>query len=138
MDTADKLAIGELLARSAYGLDLKDLSTLEGCFAASANFSLAIEGVPDVARFEGRDAIMGLFKGALDDQTDERKHVISNIFFRDTTGDRATVLSYLTLFATEHGETQLITTGLYTDQVMRDGSGNWLITDRDLKLDRPY
>ena len=138
MDTADKLDIAEVLAESALGLDMKDLSVLERCFTPGATFVLAIEGVDEASVFEGREAILGLFKGALDAQTDERKHVISNVIFRNGAADTATVLSYLTLFATENGVTQLITTGLYTDDLQKQADGRWLITKRDLKLDRPY
>ncbi len=137
MDTTDKLMIAELLARSAYGLDAKNLDTLEACFTQSATFTLAIEGVAEVSQFSGRDEIMGLFKGALDVQTDERKHVISNIWYADESDNAATVVSYLSLFATENGLTILVTTGLYTDKVVKQ-DGRWLIEGRDLKLDRPY
>ena len=137
MNLEDKTAVAELLARSAYGLDMKDLTLLESCFSAEANFSLAIEGVEEVSKFSGRDEIMGLFKGALDAQTDERKHVISNIWYREEGEDAATVVSYLTLFATENGLTNLITTGLYTDGVAKVGT-EWKVVDRDLRLDRPY
>ena len=34
-----------------------------------------------------------------------------------TSGDTLAVTSYLTLFATEHAETKLLTTGVYRDQV---------------------
>ena len=138
MDAADKLAIAELLARSAYGLDVKDLAQLEGCFSADANFTLTIEGVPEASKFTGRDEIMGLFRGALDAQTDERKHVISNLWFSEASANAATAVSYLSLFATENGETNLITTGAYTDRVTKSDDGNWLISDRNLALDRPY
>ncbi|MEQ9452438.1 MAG: nuclear transport factor 2 family protein [Pseudomonadales bacterium] len=138
MDLSNKAAIGELLARSAFGLDMKDLSLLEACFTDDARFSLAIEGVADVSEFNGREEIMGLFSGALDAQTDERKHVISNVWYSEEGSTAATVLSYLSLFATENGQTQLITTGLYTDRVVKSAAGDWSIAHRDLKLDRPY
>ena len=137
MNLEDKQSISELLARSAYGLDMKDLSLLESCFAEDANFSLAIEGIEEVSKFVGRQEIMGLFTGALDAQTDERKHVISNLWYAEEGGDSATVVSYLSLFATENGLTILVTTGLYTDRVVKVG-GEWKVADRDLKLDRPY
>ena len=137
MNLEDKLAVSELLSRSAYGLDMKDLDLLESCFAGDANFLLTIEGVEEVSKFEGREEVMGLFKGALDTQTDERKHVISNIWYGEEGTDSATAVSYLSLFATENGLTTLITTGLYTDKVVKLG-GEWKVADRDLKLDRPY
>lgn len=138
MDTTAKQDIAELLARSAFALDHKDLQALQQTFTEDALFTLVIDGVPEPSVFEGRDAIMGLMKGALDDQTDLRRHVLSNLIFSETDGQGATVLSYLSLMATENGVTQLITTGLYTDQVAQQADGSWLITNRHLKLDRPY
>lgn len=137
MDAAAKHHIAELLAKAAYALDTKNLQMLEAGFAEDANFTLTIAGVAEVSKFEGREAIMGLMKGALDVQTDERRHGISNIFYEKVGKDSATVVSYLTLMATEAGEINLITTGIYTDQVvLQDGA--WVVKDRSLKLDRPY
>ncbi|MEM7097718.1 MAG: nuclear transport factor 2 family protein [Pseudomonadota bacterium] len=138
MDIADKLAISELLSRSAYGLDAKDLDLLQGCFTEDANFTLTIEGVPEASKFTGLKEIMGLFTGALEVQTDERKHVLSNLWYTDEGDQKAVVLSYLSLFATENGETNLITTGLYKDTVRKGDDGIWQVVDRNLTLDRPY
>ena len=138
LDPSAKTQISELLARSAYALDHKDLDALEATFTEAATFTLVIDGVAEPSVFEGREAIMGLMKGALDQQTDLRRHVLSNVFYAQESADSATVLAYLTLMATEHGNTQLITTGLYTDQVSRSVDGQWLIANRHLKLDRPY
>ena len=129
--------IHELLYRSAYALDQKDLPMLEACFTADAHFTLVIEGVDEPSAFAGREAIMGLMKGALDAQTDVRKHVVSNAWFEAEAEDAATVVSYLSLMATENGVTQLITTGIYRDRAVRAASG-WLLADRHLTLDRPY
>ncbi len=138
MDAQSRTVIAELLARAAYALDLKDLGGLETCFHQNANFTLEIAGVEEISKFEGRQAIMGLMQGALEAQTDERRHAISNVHVVQSADTRATVVSYLTLMATEYGETRLITTGIYTDQVATEGGDDWLIVDRYLKLDRPY
>ena len=137
MNSDDKQQVLELLNRSAYALDTKNLPMIEGCFAPEAVFVLEIAGVAEVSRFEGREAIMGLMSGALEAQTDERKHAVTNAWFREAGADSATVVSYLTLTATEHGEINLITTGVYTDTAKRSG-GEWAITERQLQLDRPY
>ena len=138
LEISDKQAISDLLSRSAFALDHKDLTTLEAGFTEDACFTLVIEGTGEPAVFEGREAILGLMKGALDAQTDVRRHGVSNIWYQHEDDDSATVVSYLTLSATENGEITLITTGIYTDQVIRDGTGGWLIKDRHLHLDRPY
>ncbi len=129
--------IAELLSRSAFALDQKDLATLEAGFHADATFTLVIDGVDEPSVFEGREAIMGLMKGALDAQTDVRKHVISNVWHESEGADEAVVVSYLTLMATENGATELITTGIYRDRVVLADAG-WLVADRHLTLDRPY
>ncbi len=137
MDANAKQQINELLARSAYYLDQKDLPNLKACFRDDAAFRLQIAGVEGVQEFVGIDAIMGLMSGALETQTDERKHVVSNVWYQ-AEGDReATVVSYLTLAATENGATNVITTGIYTDTVAADDEG-WLITDRNLFLDGAF
>ena len=137
MQIENKLAIHELLGKVAIALDQKNLDAIEECFAADATMTLTIAGQDAIPPFEGRDAIMALMKGAVDAQTDERRHVISNICFHEEGDDMARVVSYLTLCATENGEVALVSTGIYNDQVVRDGE-NWRLANRNLHLDRPY
>ena len=138
MDGNAKLQISELLARSAIALDQKDLDTLSVCFHAEAVFELHINNLePQI--FTGQQEIMGLMAGALEAQTDVRRHVISNLMFEVISEGQATAVSYLTLFGTEEGVTRLITTGVYTDQVARASSdADWLLVNRHLYLDAPF
>ncbi|MEK9990636.1 MAG: nuclear transport factor 2 family protein, partial [Halieaceae bacterium] len=112
----DRFAIAELLNRMAYYYDEDQLDDLAACYASDAIMSMQIAGGDMVGPFEGRDNIMELYRGAKSTQTDVRRHDITNIMF-DASGDTLAVTSYLTLFATEHGETKLLTTGVYRDQV---------------------
>jgi 3-phenylpropionate/cinnamic acid dioxygenase small subunit len=137
MKTEDKLAIHELLSRAAHGLDEHDLDCIEKCFAPEASMIVRIAGQDDVGPFEGREAIMKLMADSIAVQTDRRRHIVSNLFFEEEGDTAATVISNLTLFATENGENRLITTGAYRDKVIKVGD-DWLITDRDLSLDLPF
>ena len=146
MDSIEWQQIAELLSRAAFYLDQKDVPSLADCFHRQARFTLTIEGNEPVV-YDGLEAIVGLMQGALDAQTDVRRHVISNLFFRETAEEsgeepgeeQAEVVSYLTLAATENGHTQVITTGIYTDRVTQSGTdGGFVILDRDLYLDRPF
>jgi len=132
----DKLAIHELLSRSAYAFDVQDLTMLEACFTAEAEFSMRIAGGDLVGPFVGRPAIMKLFEDSIAVQTDVRKHVISNIFF-DETADQPSVTSNLTLISTENGETDILTAGFYRDTVVID-NGEWRVANRFIDLDRAY
>lgn len=131
-----KLAIHELLSRAAYAYDVRDMKMLERCFAKDARFSMRIAGGDLIGPFEGRDAIMELMTGSLNEQTDVRRHVISNIFFDDSSPE-TTVVSNLTLMATEKGEIQVLTTGVYRDTVVEEG-GIWCISQRHIDLDKAY
>jgi 3-phenylpropionate/cinnamic acid dioxygenase small subunit len=136
-----KLAIHELLSRAAFAYDERDMKMLEASFSKDASFTMRIAGGDLVGPFEGREAIMGLMTGSMNDQTDVRRHIISNIFFDDkspeTTISGATVVSNLTLIATENGAAQLLTTGVYYDTVVEEG-GNWCIHQRHIDLDKAY
>jgi len=70
------------------------------------------------------------------EQTDVRRHVVSNIFFEDE-GEQPKTISTLTLIATENGEIQLLAAGVYRDTVTNQ-SGTWRIASRHLDLDKSY
>lgn len=136
LSTEDKLAIHELLSRSAYAFDEQQLDMLEACFTEDAVFSIRIAGGDMVGPFTGREDIMNLYRSSLESQTDVRRHVVSNIFFESEDGDPV-VISNLTLMATENGEIKLLTAGIYRDTVRSTADG-WRLLNRHLDLDRPY
>lgn len=133
----DKLAIHELLSRSAYGLDVRDVDLLASTFAENGRFSMRIGGGDLVGPFESRAGIMKLMTDSMAEQTDQRRHVVSNIFFDGDSDGNPVVVSNLTLIATEQGEIQLLSAGVYRDTVIRTEAG-WQILDRYLELDKPY
>ena len=156
----DRLAIFELLSRVAYAYDQRDLPGLAECFTSDARFSLHIAGAEPMAPCEGREAIMTLYQDAMAAQTDVRRHVISNPFFIETgietgiktgiktgvetgikagaeSGAEPTVVSNLTLLATEDGQCRLLCTGVYRDTLCRVDS-RWRLHRRHLDLDSAY
>jgi 3-phenylpropionate/cinnamic acid dioxygenase small subunit len=136
LSVTDKLAIHELLSRAAYAYDEHKLDMLEACFTPDAAFSIQIRDADLIGPFEGRDAIMKLYADSMAQQTDVRRHVVSNIFFNGEGADPE-VISNLTLFATENGQTALLSVGVYRD-VVRRGDEGWCILRRHLDLDSPY
>lgn len=148
LSAEDRLAIFELLSRVAYAYDQRDLPGLAECFTTDAQFSLHIAGAEPMAPFEGREAIMTLYRDAMAAQTDVRRHVISNPFFIETgietgikagaeSGAEPTVVSNLTLLATEDGHSRLLCTGVYRDTLRRVDS-RWRLHRRHLDLDSAY
>lgn len=137
LPVADKLAIHELLARSAWAYDEARLDVMEACFTEDAQMRLRIAGGDVIGPYDGRDAVLALIRDAIESQSDQRRHVISNVFFESEEADRAVVVSNLTLLATAGDETAVLSAGLYRDTVTRT-AGGWRYCDRFLSLDKPY
>jgi 3-phenylpropionate/cinnamic acid dioxygenase small subunit len=131
-----KLAIHELLSRAAYAYDERDLDLLENSFDPDAVMSMRIAGGDLIGPFEGRDGILQLMKNSMAEQTDVRRHVVSNIFF-ESAGEPAVVISNLTLLSTQNGVASLLATGVYRDTVV-EKDGSWRLLKRHLDLDSPY
>ena len=136
LSVEEKLAIHELLSRAAYAYDERDVGMLEDSFTEDASFSMRIAGGDLVGPFEGREAIMKLMTDSMESQSDVRRHVVSNIFF-DESGDSPVAISNLTLMATENGEIQLLSAGVYKDTVV-NLDGVWRVSRRHLDLDKGY
>ncbi len=137
MEPSDKLKIFELLARSAYALDQRKLGELEDTFSEGASLIIDIAGGDGEVSFEGRKVIMGLMKDSMAEQSDQRRHVVTNVFFETEGDERAVVVSNVTITSVEHGAIRLVTSGLYRDEVVLE-DGRWRIAGRRIELDMAY
>ncbi len=129
-------AITEILGRLAWAFDTGQLDYFETVYLQDSRFTLSIAG-KSVGDFQSLDTIMGLYRGAKASQTDQRRHCVSNVFFAEESDTAATVISYLTLIATQDGTTKLLSAGMYTDHFVL-AEGRWRLKHRDLVLDAPY
>jgi hypothetical protein len=137
MNPADKLAIHELLARTTFGLDQRDPVMIEACFTADAIFELEIKGAGPIPPFRGRDAIMKLMVDSMNAHSEDRRHVVSNTFFETESEHEARVVSTLVALHAEHGNIDVMTSGVYRDRVRKE-AGAWRIAHRHLALDVPF
>lgn len=133
----DKWEIHELLSRAAWGYDEAQLDVIGACFTADAVMTVRVTGSDRDGRFEGRDAVLDLFRSSIESQNDRRRHVLSNVFFEPGDAGGPLVVSTLTLMAVADGAVRVLTTGTYRDAVAREDDA-WRIRQRDLVLDLPY
>lgn len=132
---ANRDDIENLLNSYSLAYDSNDMVTMADCFTADAVFSMKI-GDNDPMSFESRDVIMKLMTDSLATQTDQRRHGNSNLILR-TEGDVVHTTSYLNLTAVENGEIALLTSGVYTNEIVED-DGKLRVRKMHLDLDRPY
>ena len=137
LSTADRLAIHELLARSAWAYDEARLDVMEACFTTDAQMALRIAGGDVIGPHVGRAAVRALIRNAIESQTDQRRHVISNVFVESESADSAVVVSTLALLTTANEQTSVLSAGLYRDTVVRTSEG-WRFRERFLSLDKGY
>jgi cytidyltransferase-like protein len=134
---ADRGAISDLFAFYAAGNDLRDLGVFEQVFTEDATFTLHIAGADSIGPLQPRSAILDFFGQALGAQTDQRRHLITNLRLLEEDDDRARVNAYLTLLVTEGGEIAVQSAGLYETEVVRAADG-WRVRSMVLSLDRGY
>lgn len=133
---SQRAAIEDLCNRYSYAYDVPDLDLMESLFTPDAVFSLVVAG-GDPISFEGRDAIMKLMRDSLASQTDQRRHINSNLIINGTDGGVTRTTHYLTLVATADGEISLLSAGVYRNEIV-EHEGELKLQRLHLELDRPY
>lgn len=125
------------LARYALAYDDGDLDGVERSFAEDSVLTLQIAGNDLVGPMTGRPEIMKLFRDSHESQTDQRRHITTNILVTETGENSAATVSYVVITSAENGALTVLTTGKYEDEWSRDG-GEWQLTKRHIALDLPY
>ncbi len=129
--------IENLLHRYSLAYDRNDMPTMAGTFTDEAVMTLRIAGGDLIGPFDGREAIMKLMTDSLASQTDQRRHLTTNLVVESETDDTASVVSYLTLISVADAKATLLSTAVYEDELRRDADG-WRFTKRHIELDLPY
>jgi hypothetical protein len=129
------------LYRWSLGFDEENEAMMRDAFTDDARFVFYLSTGGDPLVFEGIDAVMDLFLGAIADQElgEVRRHVTTNPVVERLDRTTVKVTSYLTLFAS-YSRTErptLLSTGVYTDMIVREDDGVWRIQERQLRLDTP-
>lgn len=131
---ADRDYIRESISLYSYGYDERRLDVLEALFTEDVRFAINIAG--DEQEVVGRDRVIAWLADIMESQSDQRKHVMSNIVIRDLDGDSASASTYLVVFSTDT-ESEAATTGFY-DIELRKEEGRWRISYILDGLDLPF
>ncbi|WP_395103935.1 nuclear transport factor 2 family protein [Actinomadura sp. SCN-SB] len=123
--------------RWALAYDERDMDTMADCFAEDAVLTMTIADGDLIGPFDGREAIMGLMRDSLASQTDQRRHLTTNIIIHEEDATSATTESYLTLLSVENGAIRVLSSGKYQDRLVNE-DGVWRLSKRHIALDLPY
>lgn len=134
----DFVAIQQLLAQYTWSHDSRDFATLAECFTEDAHYTMRIADSEPSEPTIGGEAIAALVEKFKSTQTDQRRHLISNVVLDSADESSATARSYVTVFATEGEESRLITTGTCVDHMARQSDGSWRFVSKAMHLDKAF
>lgn len=132
----DRPEVEDLLNRYSLAYDTSDLDNMSACFTEDAVFQMTLPG-NDPMTFESRATIMKLMSDSMASQTDQRRHVNTNLIVEQGEDGVTRTTHYLTLLATENGEIRLLSAGVYRIEIVEE-DGALRMRKLDLTLDRPY
>ena len=136
---ADRIMIGERIHRYGWGYDERNADLLADCFTTDGVWEGSIMGADGVGPFEGRQAVVAFLTEFWTVQTDQRRHVFTNVIVDALTETTAVAHAYLVLTATSDGTMTPVTNGPYRLEMRRDpADDSWRIARLVAGFDAPF
>lgn len=134
LTTADRIEIGELIAKFAHFSDYGDWDALAACFTDDIVTSIA--GKP---AFVGIAAQVTHARNSAEWTQSQNRHLALNLWIEPDGDDAARARYYLINFVAgrEIGEPKIVVSARMTDHVVRHPTG-WRIARRELEPDQPF
>lgn len=133
----DRVMIAERIARYGWGYDERNRELLADCFTVDGVWEGSLMGDEQVGPFEGRDVIVAFLTDFWNVQTDQRRHIFTNVVVQELSATTAVAHAYLLLTATSEAAMAPVTNGPYR-LVMRKDAGVWRIARLVAGFDAPF
>jgi hypothetical protein len=135
---ADRVAIAECIHRYGWGYDERDRALLADCFTSDGVWEGSIMGSDQVGPYEGRAQVVDFLAEFWDTQTDQRRHIFTNVVVSELTTASAVAHAYLLLTASTGGTMTPVTNGPYRLEMRNDDDGVWRISRLVAGFDAPF
>jgi hypothetical protein len=133
----DRDSLEQLFAQYGWPMDSKEFPTLNEVFTKDSKFTVQIAGGDTYGPIEGREAIYDFVSQTVGAQTDQRRHVITNMRVESSSGDSTTATAILSLLVIDNGRIEVKSSGLYRGVIVQE-DGAWRFADLHLYLDLPF
>lgn len=133
----DRLLIAERIYRYGWAFDERDRAGLGDCFTDDGVWEGLIMGLDRVGPFEGRGAIEEWLAQFWVEQSDQRRHVFTNVVIDELDGSRATAHAYLILLASANATMTPLTAGPYRLSMVKEQEV-WRIARLTAGFDAPF
>ena len=127
-DMGARLEILDLLNSYSHHIDHGLVEEYASLFTDDAVFELHFPGAPTTS-FSGSEQIKSLAQGAKERRESgiQRRHLLTNVVFREQTDDSATIACYLLLTSTTDSELTFAFSGQYDGWLVK-GENGWKIS----------
>ena len=121
---AARMQIQEAFARFGTGHDEARTDVVGSCFTQDAVFEVAEGQAEPFVHYQGREMIVGKLTGIIAEQSDQRRHCITNVLVENLSPDTAHAIAYGIVPVAANGIT-LGATVLYVADLRREADGGW-------------
>src|SRR4051794_8687747 len=97
-------SLSQLFADYAWYTDVRDVQAIGALYEDDGEMTIDIAGGTTFGPYSGRQTITDFIGSAMQDLTDQRRHVITNLRIEDAGDDEVTATAFLTLAITDLGE----------------------------------
>ena len=125
-EAIDRNLIAERIYRYGWAYDERDCALFADCFVGDAVWEGNVMGDAPVGPFVGREAIVEWNTGFWKKQSDQRRHIFTNVIVDDLTDSFAAAHAYLLLTSSFHSTMKPVTTGAYRILMVKEVD-NWRI-----------
>jgi uncharacterized protein (TIGR02246 family) len=138
VEAIDRLLVAERIARYGWAYDERDPAALADCFTEDGVWEGLLMGRDAVGPFTGRSAIVDFLAEFWQTQTDQRRHMFSNVVVEDISPAAATAHAYLLLTSASEGVLTPVSSGPYRFALARGADGAWRIRHLAAGFDVPF
>jgi hypothetical protein len=135
-EALDRLLIAERIFRYGWAYDERDRELFTDCFTEDVVWEGNVMGIAPVGPFIGRQAVVDFNCDFWPVQSDQRRHIFTNVIIDDLTRDGAVAHAYLLLTSASKSQMLPITSGPYRIDLVKEDS--WRIKHLWSSFDAPF
>jgi nuclear transport factor 2 (NTF2) superfamily protein len=137
-EAIDRLLVAERIARYGWAYDERDRAALTDCFTEDGVWEGLLMGRDAVGPFTGRSAVVEFLAGFWQTQTDQRRHMFTNVVVEELSPAAATAHAYLLLTSASEGVLTPVSSGPYRFALACAADGTWRIRHLAAGFDVPF
>ncbi|HWH26374.1 MAG TPA: nuclear transport factor 2 family protein [Pseudolysinimonas sp.] len=136
-DVVDRLLILDLVNHYGWTYDERRIDVMRAIFTADGVFEGSFWGEQSAPPSNGIEAIIEWQEYWMGQQTDQRRHLLSNVIVKEQTAERAVVLANMAITSSEGTTAALAATGFYRFTLRKEES-QWRIERLFAGFDGPF